>query len=154
MSRYNQHEEATMSITTTSTTMSPMTCGECGILFNVPHAFKQKRLEDRKTWYCPNGHPRAYIESEADRLRREAEAVRKDAELAWSRFRDERAEHDAERRSHAATKGHLTRMRNRIAAGMCPWCKRNISQLREHVGEKHPEHAAQFAELAAAERKP
>jgi len=105
------------------------------------------------SWYCPKGHSVTFAKSELDRAREEAQQVRKDADLAWERFRAERAAHDVERRSHAATKGHLTRMRNRLAAGMCPWCKRSITQLREHVGEKHPEHAAEFARLAAEKRK-
>ena len=143
-----------MSVTTTSTTMAPEECFKCHVLFLVPQAFQQDCVDLGRSFWCPNGHQQVYAETETTKARKAAAAARKDADMAWERFRQERAAHDHEKRSHAATRGHLTRMRNRIAAGMCPYCRRPIKQLREHVGARHPEKATEYAVLAAEARQP
>jgi hypothetical protein len=44
------------------------------------------------------------------------------------------AEHSAR-----AYKGQATRLRNRAKAGVCPCCKRTVSQLARHMASKHPD---------------
>jgi hypothetical protein len=50
---------------------------------------------------------------------------------------------DRERKSHAATKGHLTRTKKRAASGVCPCCRRSFKQLRRHMQNKHPVYLAE-----------
>ena len=47
-----------------------------------------------------------------------------------------------ERRSLIAYKGHLTRARNKIAAGNCPapGCGQHFANVREHMKFKHPDY--------------
>lgn len=58
----------------------------------------------------------------------------------------------SERRSAAALRGHITRLKNRIVAGVCPvpGCKRSgFSNVMRHVASKHPEwHADHAHDLA------
>jgi len=51
----------------------------------------------------------------------------------------ERAERTERRLS--AQKGVTTRIKNRVANGVCPCCKRSFTDLRRHMETKHPKYA-------------
>jgi hypothetical protein len=54
----------------------------------------------------------------------------------------ERATSSPRGRSHAATKGHVTRKKRqleRVASGVCPCCNRSFVNLRRHMKTQHPE---------------
>jgi hypothetical protein len=109
-------------------------CINCGVLFAMSDELRDRLLQSHENFYCPSGHSMFYsaksdIEKERDlRLHAEARAARA-----------EDAAEIAERRRRAA-KGQLTKMRNRIANGVCPWCKRSFSNVMAHVETQHPEH--------------
>lgn len=113
------------------------TCGECGIEWAMPVKFVQARREDKKNFYCPNGHCRVFRESETDKLRRERDRLKQDQARYEQRLKDtrDRAEY-AERRVSAA-KGQITRLKNRAAAGVCPCCTRTFVNLQRHMASKH-----------------
>jgi hypothetical protein len=52
--------------------LSLIICGSCGIEFAVPTAFKQECLDEggNKSFFCPNGHRRSYVQSTSDKLRK------------------------------------------------------------------------------------
>lgn len=115
----------------------------CGIPHAVPdelyaYVLRQQRDGRAQTGiHCPLGHTWTFAgEGEAERLAREVERERAVA----SRLR---AEKEAERRSHIATKGHATRLKKRIAAGVCPCCKRSFNDLARHMAGKHPEYPSE-----------
>lgn len=115
-----------------------MECGECGVSFALTDDFIARRRADHRDFYCPNGHNRYWPqESELERERR----LRKQAEARSTHYSDQM---EAEKRSAAAVRGHLTRLRKRIAAGVCPWCQRTVKQMADHVQDKHPEHVEQY----------
>ena len=109
-----------------------MCCGDCGIEFQVPDHFYNERYKTGKGWSCPNGHNRAFKESEADKLRRERDRLKQDA----ARLEDERRE--AVARAERAEKAHK-KLKKRTAAGTCPCCKRTFSNMSEHMKHQHPE---------------
>lgn len=43
-------------------------CGNCGVVFWVPEKLEAEYLKNGIGWFCPNGHNRAYLESECDRV--------------------------------------------------------------------------------------
>lgn len=109
------------------------TCPICGIHYAVDEiVMKYKQAlpaaASDRVWYCPNGHSLVYTESEADKYRREAD-----------RLRQRVAEKDDE---IAAKERELKKMKKRAAAGTCPCCKRNFSNMRVHMKKQHPEFAA------------
>jgi hypothetical protein len=104
-------------------------CYLCGITFAMPVDYQEHRLRKRDTFYCPNGHSQHYT-GETDKQKAERLA----RQLA-NREEDLRSE----RASHAATKGHLTRARQREAAGVCPQCHRSFAQVRRHMERMHPD---------------
>jgi hypothetical protein len=113
------------------TGMTLMCCGECGIAFAIPDNFYTERRESRPLlqWFCPNGHPRVFKESEADRLRRE---------------RDRLTQQLAEKNDAIAERDRkLKRLAKRAAAGTCPCCQRTFSNMTRHMKTKHPEMVAE-----------
>lgn len=113
-----------------------ITCGECGISFCVPRHWRDSRVEDKKDFYCPNGHCRAYIESNKDRqLREQLEKIESlQRQVKWREDSLDRAN-----KSNIALKGQLTKERKRVGNGVCPCCNRTFKQLSAHMAQKHPE---------------
>jgi hypothetical protein len=107
-------------------------CGECGIFFGMPIALYRERRNDHQSWYCPNGHCRAYkgkseLEVAREELARQKQ-LREQADAAAAQARDER---DAAERK-------AKRLRHRVSGGTCPCCKRSFVALARHLATKHP----------------
>ena len=132
---------------TTSVTLSTLSCSECQVLFALTNGFIAKRLEDRKTWYCPNGHSQWYPGKTEEQKRKEVEAQLEASQKTTQRLRTSlREAHEqtaAERRRTAAYKGALTKARKRIGKGTCPECRRHFPALREHMATQHPDLSTQ-----------
>jgi hypothetical protein len=91
-------------------TLAVHRCGSCGIVFAFEEEFDTTRRRDHASWYCPNGHSFSYTgPSDVEKLRSELEEERQRRKAARDLL-------DHEQRSHAATRGHLTRTKKRI------WC--------------------------------
>lgn len=116
-------------------------CGECGVLFGAPQKLFAARRCDGQVFYCPNGHARVFRESEADRLRRELERERDRRANLRSRLDQTEASLRAARGAATRARNERDRDRRRIAAGVCPCCKRSFANLRRHMTAKHPEFA-------------
>lgn len=58
-------------------------CCKCGIAFGVTAAFQRRRVADKRTFYCPEGHPIHYVgKSDRELLRQERDrAARIQSEL-------------------------------------------------------------------------
>jgi DNA repair exonuclease SbcCD ATPase subunit len=119
--------------------LTVLTCW-CGMRHAVPEELRrqQVRQQDRgesvTSVYCPLGHshiPAGKSQATIERERRE----RLEAQL-----QHERDQHQAERRSHAATKGQLTKTKKRISGGTCPCCNRSFVNLARHMKGQHPEY--------------
>lgn len=104
-------------------------CSECGIRYMVPAEWRERRAADHGTFHCPNGHGQ-YIpaKSDAELLREQLEATRKDlgARLSEANERANKAEAEAKR------------SRQRVGGGVCPCCQRSFTALRRHMATKHP----------------
>lgn len=109
-----------------------MQCGMCGINFTMPLVFQQERQQNGGTWYCPNGHPRVYRESDVDTLKRQL--AEKDRLLASER---ERAATNYAARERAERK--LRKIERRTSGGVCPCCNRTFNALTRHMKTKHPD---------------
>ena len=129
---------------TLNTTYTVITCcyAGCGITFAVPQWWKIKRGEDHKPWCCPNGHSQHFAGlSEAEKLRQQL--ADQERRVRWAKEDAERARRRAvsAETSRRVTKGHLTRIRKRVAHGVCPCCQRTVRQLARHMATKHPNYA-------------
>lgn len=125
-----QHEQAI------TDTLFVESCPTCHVLHAIPLSLRKRALANPGSTgtriYCCNGHPWWYPgKPEADRLREQLDAVRSDAN--HQRERRQRLE-----RRLIAAKGQQTRLRRRIAAGVCPCCKRTFQDLARHMAGQHP----------------
>lgn len=121
--------------TSTLVTLVAETCCDCGMAFGMSSEFRDRMLANRyKSFYCPAGHSQHYLgESEADKYRRIAQQEE-------ARADDLRAQRDRRERQLAAARGRITKIKNRVAAGVCPCCSRTFSNLARHMAGKHPDY--------------
>jgi hypothetical protein len=110
----------------------------CGVACAIPsHLYSHMQKDSANGAYCPLGHKFFFTESYKEMYERE----RKERENAERRTRATRDLLHAEERSHAATRGHLTRTKKRVYNGICPCCKRSFADLGRHMHTKHPDYA-------------
>lgn len=137
-----------MSTLTYSTYLTVLNCGACAIPFALPNDFLQTLMDDGNLFWCPNGHQIGYGLGALEKERKRAEAA--EQELRWAKAREarQRQERQAAERSARAYRGHLTRLRNRISAGVCPvqGCRRNFANVKAHIENKHPDWAAEHTD--------
>jgi hypothetical protein len=113
--------------------MNTYTCWVCGTPFAVATKLIEAKRRDNKTLFCPSGCRLGLGESESDKLRRQLDDQQRATQRANNRLQQER-------RSHASTKGQLTKTKKRVANGVCPCCKRSFAQLQRHMKSQHPEY--------------
>ncbi len=116
----------------TSIDLELVTCYSCGIRFGLPSDFDANRLNDKETWYCPNGHAQSYTGRPVRDLLSESE--RRNLSL---RQRLDQAEADATRKGK-----QLASLKKRVKNGVCPSCRRHFMNVQRHIANKHPDFAA------------
>jgi DNA repair exonuclease SbcCD ATPase subunit len=133
------------------------TCIECGIRFGVPASFDAQRRRDKRSFYCPNSHPQAYLESEEDRLRaklkaaeKERDRIKQNAAYLEDRYAEQGRNLEHEQHRRRAIQGQLTKTRKRIGGGVCPCCNRSFEDLRNHMASKHAGYAEETVQQEAA----
>ena len=119
-------------------------CAACSMDFGIPEWLNHAKRSDQTSFYCPAGHSQYFPKGKtSEDLVRERLAR---TEMKVANLADDLR---AERSSHAATKGKLTKTKNRIANGVCPCCNRTFVQLARHMKSQHPEYAPQNDEAPA-----
>lgn len=108
-------------------------CCNCFVHFAMDVALNNQRRAEGGTFYCPNGHAQHYTETEVEKLKKLNMTLKNKA--AWAE-----TETEYQKRSHAATKGKLTKLHKRVANGVCPCCNRSFKQLSRHIKNKHPDY--------------
>lgn len=111
-------------------------CGNCGVEFAMPERLNQDRIDHGTTFYCPNGHPRGYVETTEQKLakaQRRAAGLERENRQAWE-LAEERAR-------------ELRRVKRRANAGVCQYCHRSFSStsLTRHIKTQHPGEASELA---------
>lgn len=129
-----------MSLTQIETMLSltVVECGSCNINFAAPESFVRKRKQEGTKFYCPKGCHISYCDSENDKLKKKLERETAKLDREKAKLEREREWHEATNRRLSATKGVVTRFKNRIARGVCPCCKRHFDKLQAHMETKHP----------------
>lgn len=90
-------------------TLESMHCGKCGIVFAVPVPWLRARRESGEVFHCPNGDSRAFVKSEAEKLREDLQRVEAERDRQRERAdRNFKSFEQANRRA-ASLKGALTR---------------------------------------------
>ena len=129
-------------------TLTILHCGVCQIPHAIPTELYDDRLANGGEWWCPNGHNLHFVTTEADKLKRELASAQREAKFARASRNTAWDETRAAERSARAVRGWNTRLRNRIANGVCPvaGCHRHFDQVQAHIETVHPEWAAEHPE--------
>jgi len=107
-------------------------CYKCHIPFGVTQKFFNMKQDNGSSFYCPNGHCQVYKTSNIMKLEERLKREQIEREHAQGLF-------EAERNSHRTTRGHVTRIKNRSAAGVCLCCNRTFQNLKRHMEGQHPD---------------
>lgn len=141
------------SVVSSPVSVEIITCGSCGIVFGLSCEFIGARRFDRNLFYCPGGCHIKFCDSELVKLKRERERLEalvaaKQRSIDHEREAADRARARAETalRSARSYKGHLKRVRNRVAKGVCPCCNRFFVKLHRHMQSEHPDYCVEKTE--------
>lgn len=125
-------------------------CIKCGTAFGIEATRQQGLLRSGDTFYCPNGHPQVYSKPIEQQLKETQKALADEKRLRTNAEQDAHfwqgeAETNAKTLSTTKqvlknTRGQLTRTKKRIAAGICPECRRSFENLHRHMQHKHPDY--------------
>ena len=126
--------------------LQTVVCWCCGITFAMPQVRYKRLCENGDTFWCPSGCRLSIGESENAKLRKELAATEKQLERAKKQTEWAKKATEQERKSHAATRGHLTRHKKRAKAGVCPCCNRSFENLARHMQTKHPNYDPETVE--------
>lgn len=132
-------------------TLHIIECGVCAVPHAIPDEMYRDRRDNGGNWYCPNGHHLHFITTEAEKLRKQLDRVKSSEKWYFEALTRTQQERDAAERSARAYRGHVTRLRNRIADGVCPvdGCRRNFANVKGHIARMHPTWAHEHPEALA-----
>ena len=123
-----------------SGTLTVMRCW-CGVQHAVPAslaAIQQRQFADGQSprvIYCPLGHT-YFPAGESKKSRLERQLVREQASHDQTRAALQSAKH-----ATRAEKAAKTRLKKRIAHGVCPCCHRTFVNMKRHMESQHPDFA-------------
>jgi uncharacterized Zn finger protein (UPF0148 family) len=121
-------------------TFKVVSCYSCAARFGIQADLYRRVVTDAKgSVYCPAcGKETCWIESESSKRIKDLEN-----KLRWeadNTARQKAAKEHAEA-SLRTTRGIVTKLKKRSAAGVCPCCNRTFKQLANHMAQKHPDFA-------------
>ena len=130
-------------MTTTFETVTELTtihCGCCGGTYAINERYRQQKSDTGGYWHCPYCEKSwGYGKSQIEQLKEQV--AEKDRVIAAERARHDQtlaAKKEIEE-SLIAQRGVTTRIKNRVAKGVCPCCKRHFTNLHRHMESQHPE---------------
>lgn len=128
--------------TTVLVTLKHISCSHCSAIFGVISDAETELRRSHKTFYCPHCGGRQHFPHQSDIERAEAAAKRAQELLELERRMNanQRERADAAERRLSATRGVVTRIKNRVGAGVCPCCNRTFAALAKHMQTKHPDY--------------
>lgn len=116
----------------------------CGGVYAITEKVRKQTYERcGGGWHCPYcRHEIGYFDnSEKDKLERELRNAKKREQWAREAASQARKERDLAKRQASAQKAAKTRIKNRVARGVCPCCNRSFANLAAHMNTKHPGYA-------------
>jgi predicted DCC family thiol-disulfide oxidoreductase YuxK len=137
-----------------STALTVLDCAACGMLYGITAELESRRRGDGANFYCPNGHPQMFSETEDQRLRKRLREAEERAAAILAQRDQAYAEAAEAIKAQRRTEQERKRLEKRVSAGVCAWCHRTVAQLADHVRSKHPEHAPVASPAAMSEFRP
>ncbi len=119
-------------------------CCQCKVSFGMDEATHLTLRRSSTNFYCPFGHQQHFPQGKTEAEKLAAAQAQAKREVRW-RHEAEEAARATERRL-AAQKGVTTRLKNRVANGVCPCCNRSFMNLQRHMASQHKGFAAEEVE--------
>ena len=116
-------------------------CGVCGGVYALTTEYKERKQRLGGYWNCPycktgwGYDPKGCELAKAKRAKEEAETRLARERLAHDRTKN-RLTHT--RASRNSIKGQVTKLKNSVAQGKCPLCKKQFDDLTTHMTCTHP----------------
>lgn len=121
-------------------TLATETCIKCGVLFAMPETWQTEFRKTHESFTCPAGHSQFYPgETVEEKLRKQVAQLQTSIERKEAYEETLRAEKWELKLKCAAVRGVVTRIKNRVGAGVCPCCNRTFQCLARHMTTKHPD---------------
>jgi len=128
-----------MSTITVETELAVVECCICSIHFAMPKLYQQNLRRTHEWFYCPNGHVQHYSgKSDLEKAQDQLNAKVLELQRVRNYLAEEKESRLAAERSVIAQKAAKTRLKNRIANGVCPCCHRTFQNLHNHMKKQHP----------------
>lgn len=122
------------------TTLYVQECIACGITFAFGKSYDARLRETHENFYCPNGHRQAYLgKTEAEKLREQLKREEERRERLESTVEFWKGRERMAERRVRAHKGIVTKLKKRVANGVCPCCHAKFKNLRDHMKAEHPD---------------
>lgn len=118
-------------------------CYKCHVLFGLTEEMNRQCLELGGDFFCPNGHSQCYTKTDLDRANEKIARLEGDLKWESNLRKDTQARAASAERSLSATRGVVTRMKNRTARGLCPVCDKTFAVLKKHMEAEHPDFESQ-----------
>lgn len=115
-------------------------CARCGVSFGLPdELYMAAKASSKINFYCPYGHEQHFSTgpTEAEKLRLERDRLQQQIAYKDDTIKAERARREQTERQLLAQRGVVTRIKNRVAYGVCPCCTRSFQNLQRHMASKH-----------------
>lgn len=129
-----------MSTQTFFGTLAVIECCSCHCFFGMSKDMYERARDDGTSFCCPNGHSQSYTKNEVTRLREQVNRLTHQVEQREAAILDVQAQRNHERARAIVYRGHVTRIKNRVAKGVCPCCQRTFCNLARHMETKHPDY--------------
>ncbi|KKN75776.1 hypothetical protein LCGC14_0376520 [marine sediment metagenome] len=116
-------------------TFTKVSCGECGGVYALTQRYLKEKREHGGYWTCPYCKCTWGYNKELSELAQTKERLEREQYY----LANERSRHDQTRASLRGHKAAKTRLKNRIANGVCPCCNRHFTNLNRHMTTMHPD---------------
>jgi len=120
-----------------TTVLTKIHCGKCGGVYAISERYERQKQMNGGFWTCPYCKCSYGYSIEKSELEKEKAKAKRANDL----FIREQAQHDQTKMSLRAHKAAKTKIKNRIANGVCPCCNRQFKNLHEHMKIKHPDYS-------------
>ncbi len=127
--------------------MITMECVDCHCLYAMSAEHRDLCHKHGYTFYCPNGHPQSWTETDLDRMSKRLDKAIDQRDTARNSdayhqriYESEKSDHRRTKKQRDGYRGVVTRTKRRISNGVCPCCSRMFQNLAKHMASKHPEY--------------
>ncbi len=130
-----------MATLTVSTDLVGVNCGECGGTYAICSNYHRQQKEEGGSWTCPYckvgwGYSGRGKNAELRKKLLQQAAAHDQTRAALHNARELCRITESRRRAELGAK---TKLKNRIANGVCPCCNRSFKQLAAHMRTQHPD---------------